>query len=381
MDKILYFPYISIPKTPWLTRALLYWDRIGSIVPYEYVHRPETLDPYMRELVTAGLVEQIFPEQHIYRIPRFEEGFLAFIDHNERTPKPSRRHREHMGVPARRHDAPQPALQIHDDKLAGRRQRYTPSALARWSRQQERRPPSFPIHRGKLEGLAARLVERGLARRVDRSWIEVEGYTAYHFMSYLASLLGAITDYQPATDGYAGLAYLAGHSSPPKHIFQLRDQLRAQVLNDVLPSPANIEDIGSLVRFKETYGEQLVRFRRHVEDFLDRLESAPGPKSREMIARFRAANRDEMAELSARMREQKWQFINTTTICSVASSIIPFTKAVEQNQKHALWEAVPGLIAAISTALSARQVRSLQRHPLAYALIARQTFPHVKDRH
>jgi len=29
----LYFPYIKVPKSAWFTRILLYWDKVGAIIP------------------------------------------------------------------------------------------------------------------------------------------------------------------------------------------------------------------------------------------------------------------------------------------------------------------------------------------------------------
>jgi hypothetical protein len=372
MNKILYFPYISVPKTPWLASALLYWDRIGSIVPYEYTENPSQLTPYMRELVIAGLVEQIFPEDHLHKVPRFQESFLNFIDKSGRAEYFRTKNRDWFNPGTGTTDSLSNSFQLHEDKLAGRRPVRVSRISGRCSWPKEKRATSAPIHTGKLEGLAAGLEERGLARIVNPPWIEVEGYTAYHFMAYLASILGKVTGYQPATDGYNGLADLTDNPRRPRHTSQIRDELRAQVLTDILPSPMEIQDISELVRFKERHGRQLVRFRKHVEDFLSRLETAGAEHSREMIKSFRADNRDQIEDITARMREQRWKFIGLTTLCSVGSALIPLTKAVAQNQKGALWEAIPGLVAAIGSALSSRQVSSLRRHPLAYAIMARQ---------
>lgn len=60
-NKILYFPYISVPRDPWLFRTLLYWDEVGSIVPMSFLENPEGLTPFMRELVREQLVTQIIP--------------------------------------------------------------------------------------------------------------------------------------------------------------------------------------------------------------------------------------------------------------------------------------------------------------------------------
>lgn len=33
-DKVLYFPYIDVPQSAWLTRMLLYWDTVGLSCPF-----------------------------------------------------------------------------------------------------------------------------------------------------------------------------------------------------------------------------------------------------------------------------------------------------------------------------------------------------------
>jgi hypothetical protein len=105
-DNALYFPYINVPQSSWFTRVLLYWDQVSSIVPSEYIYHPEQLDPYMHELVTAGLVQQIIPLRYVDEVRCFEEAFLRYIDTRMRrsgnriehsTPRPTSIHIEKLG--------------------------------------------------------------------------------------------------------------------------------------------------------------------------------------------------------------------------------------------------------------------------------------------
>jgi hypothetical protein len=43
----------------------LYWDKISAIVPFEFYHHPEKLTPFMRELLSNGLVQPIIPTEYI----------------------------------------------------------------------------------------------------------------------------------------------------------------------------------------------------------------------------------------------------------------------------------------------------------------------------
>jgi hypothetical protein len=35
--RVLYFPFIRVPESTWLTQMLLHWDQVCSIVPYEFI--------------------------------------------------------------------------------------------------------------------------------------------------------------------------------------------------------------------------------------------------------------------------------------------------------------------------------------------------------
>jgi len=148
-DKVLYFPYIKVPKSVWFTRVLLYWDRVGSIVPSEFLYQPERLGPYMADLVRAGLVEQVIPAERMRDIPHFAESFLEYVDAQS-----SRR------------------TWLQRMRLA------TPSA---WEE----------IHAEKMQDIAEGLIRRGLARRLkhEYSWYAVDPRTAAAFMAYLAAVL------------------------------------------------------------------------------------------------------------------------------------------------------------------------------------------------
>ena len=83
-NNALYFPYISIPNERWTIKTLLYWDKLSSIVPMEYIDRPESLDDFMRRLVQAGMVEQLFPAQYLRHINEFETLFMELVDRQMR---------------------------------------------------------------------------------------------------------------------------------------------------------------------------------------------------------------------------------------------------------------------------------------------------------
>jgi hypothetical protein len=85
MDKILYFPYINLPKTDWTIRTLLYYDDICSIVAQEYVYSPNrNYEPFMLELVKCELVIPIDPIQTLDNPWEISQPFLNFLEKNQK---------------------------------------------------------------------------------------------------------------------------------------------------------------------------------------------------------------------------------------------------------------------------------------------------------
>src|SRR5215510_8923818 len=58
----LYFPLIRVPDTAWWTRTMLYWDNVATIVPREFIGNPQLHRPYTLQLIRAGLLHQVFPD-------------------------------------------------------------------------------------------------------------------------------------------------------------------------------------------------------------------------------------------------------------------------------------------------------------------------------
>jgi len=160
-NRVLYFPYIRIPESRWLTQMLLYWDQVSSIVPYQFVQEPESLGQYMRCLVEEELVFQVIPSNYISEIPRFLEVFQRYLDN--------------LGP-----------------EVSSRTRRFVQGDL-------------FRIHIEKMGPIADALCRHRLARQTEYPWYDVERDTADDFMSYLATALGQLDSINssPVTDNIA----------------------------------------------------------------------------------------------------------------------------------------------------------------------------------
>src|SRR6267142_2010262 len=195
-DKVLYFPYIRVPDSEWFTQVLLYWDEVGSIVPYEYVHSPEKLGSHMKDLVQVGLVKQIFPNEHVGNIPRFTEAFLEYIDRADFPIKPN-------------------SIELASTETS-------------------------QIHIEKLNKIANGLVDRGLAKLDHDPWFNVERTVADQFMAYLAGVLSETDDLKsvPITDQERSLVNFSLPSAEKYDWKQKLSELRPFILQDLLPVPS-----------------------------------------------------------------------------------------------------------------------------------------------
>jgi hypothetical protein len=332
-DKVLYFPYIRVPKNVWFTRVLLYWDEVGSIVPSEYIHRPENLGIYMRELVQAELIKPVLPSHYTHEIPRFREAFLEMVDQNQIIT-------DRRGLALERNET----FRIHIEKSG--------------------------------DALTEALYDRGLARPAEYPWFEVEKLTADLFMAYLASVLGKLKDLQmdPITDRADALSVF---SKSPQNILDpitLVDQLRISVLEGVLPAPAGEISVYELANFKDRHSDLLPRFRRRIESFLINAALISDKNLRDYKVRlFRDELIEGRNEIQARMHERKWPRILFGTVCGLVAAAIPGAEAIATGNITSAVKALPGIVTAIYSAFSgATNQNEILRSPLAYAALVQE---------
>lgn len=253
----LYFPFISIPQSDWVIKTMLYWDKFASIVPFDHTQRPEQLTPFMRNLLREGLVEQVLPSDHLWKVHNFEEIFIGYIK----------------------------------DKLI-QAQRF--SSLPKLKRT-NRKPRRFSIHMEKLQGLANWLEEKGLAERVNYSWYDVDDWVAGPFMAYLASVLGILEEVNatPITDDL----YLAHYYKIYKTQYnpKVHAETRDFILDQLLPVPLQNVSLDDLLNFKSKYGHLLPSLRTKIETYSTEIATIPDYEAR--IARRETVTMELKEEL------------------------------------------------------------------------------------
>lgn len=157
---VLYYPSISIPNTAWLRSVILYVDKIGSIVPYDYQFESDT-NQYARLLREVNQYEPLSPEQFMCD---FKSIRAAFEDEVLETLRSKNRTKRRPETPSR---VSQVRL-IHKSKF------------------------TYQIHE------FMRL--HGLMEEMDYEWNRVDDVTADIYMHLLAKHMAFAYNYVPATD-------------------------------------------------------------------------------------------------------------------------------------------------------------------------------------
>lgn len=328
-DNAIYFPYIDVPQGQWLTRVLLYWDSLLSIVPYEYLNSPERHAPEMRELLTAGLVVPCIPGQYVGGNKDVADTFLAYVEE--------------------RHSRLSPAHSLN------------------------REVPSTSVHIEKLDGIADGLVKLGLATYKNGPWYDLKPWVATAFMAYLATILGKQpgVDAAPLTHDRISYSLLVGRKSLPA---ERREDIRDVLLKGVFPRPSLPPTLESLVNFKDQYRYELRRLRIAVEEESIRIAAIDDDALRDEAASLAAERLEEEVGIVAEAMRIKWGKIFFGGVCSIVSASARVA-AVDPHKTVLAFAAGAGLASAVHSALGAfTEHEKALKEPLAYAALVNSRF-------
>jgi hypothetical protein len=325
-DKVLYFPHIRVPDSAWFTRALLYWDEVGTIVPGG---PPDEVRAIMGEhtcsLMDAGLVAPVKAGTAIH-VPHFDQAFIEMVEADPQ-------------IPGSGSSAPRKTFPLHMTK------------------------PGYEItHYLEQRGL--------LTAHPGSQWLDVEERTADLLMTYLACTIGATQalEMTPITDRAESLAVLTGRQAASSEV----TRLEMTVLEGLLPAPAEGVAPEELAAFKQSHGDLLSSFRRELENFaIDATMLAPELRDRK-AALFADELQDQLAEISGRMR-RRWPRIVFGTLCGVLAAAVPLASAAVGGAALAAAGAAPGLASAVYAAFGDTK-DDWRGNSVAYAALARERF-------
>lgn len=276
MSNLLYYPFISIPKTDWLSQALLYWDGIATIVPNVELRRQTNITPFARSLICDSIIQTVSPEEYAYARPDCYIEFLQWVEQNRASFLVGR---------------DTPLQRVHSAKL-----------------------DSMSI--GKLGFLGEEFVEMGVAKRSNSCWYVMRSDLSMYFMTFLAILIGQETGRIPVTDRYRGISQLVEikETGYKQNFDSTTPMFRDAILSELLPVPYGVEDYRSLVRFKDKYHDELLSFRREIESFLVSLSPFEPDKQKELCQLFIEKANDQVEEIKGKMHSFRFPEVNLGTI-------------------------------------------------------------------
>lgn len=235
---ILYYPTINIPNKNWLKNALLYWDNISSIVPYEDYYN---LSPHLLYLQSCEIYKPVYPRdlfESIY-VNDFKEELITRLN------RYTKRHLEHKKNTCTR--------KIHRDKICA---------------------PLLHnlIHYNKISpDLFKYLAENNYI--VDYNydgWIELDSNIAEIYMRTLAEFIIKCypEDIVIGTD-------LSKHQDQFYHKTSLKPDTACieLKLDRCLPQPANNVGFEEIIEFKQSHQDDFAVFREKLREFEKNLSA------------------------------------------------------------------------------------------------------------
>ena len=249
---ILYYPTINIQDGAWLRNAILYWDKVSSIVPYEnypdfspeilYLQRLGVYKPvYPQDLFASEFAED-FRKSIVKRISAYE----ARANKNEMQTCRVRMHKKKIYAPALRD-------LIHYGKLS-------PQLL------------DYLENKSYINDLGA------------NGWMEIDGKIAQIYMRTLAeySIKCSEEDIVLGTDTFTRSREIY---PPSRNRADLRAQCCKINIEKCLPQPSLDVSFEDILEFKGKRKDELIAFRAHIRELERNIYFADSP---ELIRHYEA---------------------------------------------------------------------------------------------
>ncbi len=311
-NNALYYPYINVPTTKWLVETLLYWDKLSSIVPYEFTADKSKLSQRMQELTSAGLVEQILPLEYFSKLKSFEKNFLDVAE-----------------------------IWIKTNKNTNF--------------------DTTKIHIEKLGSLRDELIDLGIATNYNYPWIEMPSPLANYFMSCLAIELGKLPEINatPLTN-----------ISDDKIIVDNSDidVIRNDILMDIMPIPNGRITIDSILDFKNEHGHLTRKFRDRIEEECIDITSTDLKDREDKIYLVKEKLNDEINTIKEAMNTS-WEDVILKSIMPLAGTVL--TISAEPSQPRIILGTSITIASTVYQGISTWQdINKNNSKPLAYVTLA-----------
>jgi hypothetical protein len=311
-NNALYYPYINVPTTKWLVETLLYWDKLSSIVPYEFTADKSKLSKRMQELTSAGLVEHILPLDYFSKLESFEKDFLD---------------KAKNWIKANKN------ISFNTTK----------------------------IHIEKLGSLHEEFISLGIAKNYNYPWIEIPSPLANYFMSCLATELGKLPEINatPLTN-ISDDRIIVGNNDI--------NLIRNNILTNIMPIPNGIITIDNILDFKNKYGHLTKKFRDRIEEECIDIIGTDLKYREEKIHLVKKNLNDEINEIKDAMNTS-WRDVIFKSIMPLAGTVL--TISAEPSQQRIILGTSITIASTVYQGISTWQdINKYKSKPLAYVTLA-----------
>lgn len=328
-DTILYYPTIKIKDGYWLRNAILYWDRVASIVPGLEFEEFDSAE--LNYLMEAGIYEPIYPVE-MTRDPELCRQFGQEV--KEKLARRSEAQRRRAGI----RKADEEMFRIHKKKLAV----Y----------------PEEKLHVNKMpDTLLDWLLSEGIAS-MDRDglWIDMKQTEAEVYMAVLAKYLSKCHGNTViGTDYWRYFRYPYSYSKPKdKKACELYLNVAMQ---KILPVPKMNVPIEEILDFRVRYEKELQRFRRRLDRFYWELKQCGDLwEMQEKSDRFRAELDSDLREIEEWMRQRRFSYARCALRTLVSLGVTEGVEALKAsgNISHAQAMGISLVVGAAGSLVSAR---------------------------
>ncbi|MBU9728159.1 DUF6236 family protein [Diplocloster modestus] len=265
MRSILYYPDINIKDQNWLRNAVLYWDKVSSIVPKG--DKTICLSPEICELMEQECYRPIYPSTLFESefLPDFEEEVIERLSDPQSLPDP-RSHKFGSSVKA--------ASCVPDLRLPG-------TDYGRYYIQEDKLPwHELPVllHQEKTNGkLYDFMCEHKLLHwDGNGNWYVLDERIARLYMSLLAKYLAK------AEGGRTGQFIAVGTDRPVNLSYAYENVCSPLtngswcidcVMQNVLPTPRKGVPLKKILSFRRRYRDELLQFRHELDSFEKSLKT------------------------------------------------------------------------------------------------------------
>lgn len=225
---ILYYPTIKIKDGTWLRNAILYWDKVSSIVPGMNFDEFNSIE--IEYLQNAGIYEPIYP----FELEQ-EDGLCEMFCNQVK---------KNLRYNNRRHRSKRCTTRVHIDKLS----------------------MMDMVHIDKTpEPILEYLLDEGIAQKnYDGTWINMKTEDADVYMATLAKYLAKVHgNTEIGTDSNIGFFYpytrSKGNKEAEKQVYL------NMALQKILPVPHMNVPLSDIIDFRMRYVRELRCFRRRIE--------------------------------------------------------------------------------------------------------------------